>query len=76
MMSSRVKLDLVGVGWPVCLLECKRALRDLGNGQELVVRVHDPDVIAELVTIIERGGHHVVDHRRAGRNYTIRILKK
>ncbi len=75
-MSSRVQLDLVGVGWPVCLLECKSVLRDLGSGQELDVRVHDPEVVAELVTIIERGGHHVVGHRRVGENYTIRILKK
>ncbi len=75
-MPSCVKLDLVGVGWPVCLLECKNVLRDLRSGQELAVRVHDPEVVAELVTIIERGGHRVLGHRRAGADYTIRILKK
>ena len=75
-MPSSVKLDLVGVGWPVCLLECKNVLNELPSGQELEVRIHDPDVFKDLVTIIERSGNHRVRYRQVGADYMIYVQKK
>jgi TusA-related sulfurtransferase len=75
-MPSPQTLNLIGIGWPVCLLECKNELNELNAGQKLEIKVRDPNVLKELLTIIERGGDFRVSHQREGNHYRIRIRKQ
>ncbi len=76
MMASVRKINLIGVGWPVCLLECQNALNALDTGEELEVKVQDPEVLQELVMIAERSGRHRVSHHHEGTCYRIHIWRK
>ena len=74
-MGLKSKLDLVGVGWPVCLLECKRTLNDLETGDILEISMQDPDAINELVTIVERSQDHILEMHEDPDRYRIQIQK-
>ena len=76
MMAAVRKINLIGVGWPVCLLECQNALNALAAGEELEVKVQDPEVLHDLVMIAERSGRHRVAHHNEGNCYRINIRRK
>ena len=76
MMASVQKINLIGVGWPVCLLECQNALNALHTGEELEVKVQDPEVLQELIMIAERSGKHRVSHHHEGDCYRIHIWRQ
>ncbi|RJQ58238.1 MAG: sulfurtransferase TusA family protein [Desulfobacteraceae bacterium] len=74
-MSNKAELDLAGVGWPVCLLECKRTLKSMQAGDILEIALQDPDALDELVTIVTRSPDRIlaIDPEQGG--YRIRIRK-
>ena len=74
-MSQNSELDLVGVGWPVFLLECKRTLKDMVPGEILEISMQDPDAVKELVTIVERSPDRIVEMKKGSDHYRIQIQK-
>ncbi len=74
-MSQKSELDLVGVGWPVCLLECKRTLKDMVSGDILEISMQDPDAVKELVTIVERSPDQIVEMKEGSDHFRIQIQK-
>jgi TusA-related sulfurtransferase len=50
------KLDLCGLLGPYCLLLCKSALASMAPGGVLEAHLGDPDVIEDLLTVVERSG--------------------
>ena len=46
------KLNLSEIVWPICLLKCDAALRQLSAGCELELMVNDVDLIDALCRII------------------------
>ena len=44
-MSSPAQLDLVGIGWPVCLLKFKTVIDSLDSYEVLEVLAEDPHKI-------------------------------
>ena len=74
-MTLKSELDLVGVGWPVCLLECKRSLNDLKPGDILEISMQDPDAVDELVTIVERSQDHILEMQKDPDRFRIQIQK-
>jgi len=74
-MGAKSELDLVGVMSPVCLLKCKSCLRTMRPGEEMDVLVQDPEVVDELVKIVERSADEVV-HRRKERDYYRICIRK
>ena len=74
-MALISELDLVGVGWPVCLLECKRSLKDLKPGDIIEISMQDPDAVHELVTIVERSQDHIIEMHEDLDRFRIQIQK-
>ena len=74
-MSRKQKLDLVGIGWPVCFLECKRALGEIDRGVCLEIIMQDPDAVEELVTIVDRSQDQILQIRKKHDCYQIQIQK-
>jgi TusA-related sulfurtransferase len=74
-MPKPLKLDLVGIGWPVCLLEFKRVLNGISRGDILEITMQDPDAVDELVTIVERSSDRVLKVNEKAERYSIRIQK-
>ena len=74
-MTQKSELDLVGVGWPVCLLEFKRILTELKPGDILEILMQDPDAVDALVTIVECSGDHLLDKRKDPDRYWIQVRK-
>ncbi len=74
-MNPKKEIDLIGVVSPVCLLKCKSVLAKLGTGDVLEVLVQDPEVVEELIKIIERSQDQVLNSKREGDHYRI-LLKK
>ena len=74
-MTLKSELDLVGVGWPVCLLEYKRTLNDLKPGDILEISMQDPDAVDELVTIVGRSQDHILEMQKDPDRFRIQIQK-
>jgi TusA-related sulfurtransferase len=74
-MSQPSELDLVGVGWPVCLLECKRAINEIDPGGVLTILIQDPDTVNELETIVQRSSDHILRIEKQNDIYRIQIQK-
>lgn len=74
-MSSKSEINLIGVVWPVCLLKCNSELNRLNEGEEVDVIVQDPDVLKDLLKIVERSLEHSVATFQEKNHYRIHIRK-
>ncbi len=74
-MTTQSELNLIGVFVPICLMKCKSALNSLQSGETLDVLIADPDVVDELIKIIERSGDQVISRRKESNHYRLRIQK-
>ena len=74
-MTSPSKLDLVGVAWPVCLLQFKSASSSMGVREILEVSTQDPDVVANITLLVNRSGDTLVDQQKDGEIYRLSIQK-
>ena len=75
-MPSKSELDLVGISWPVCLLKFKCVLNDLGACDVLDVTARDPEVVDNIIMIVDRSGSAVINQRLEGDIYRLSIEKK
>ena len=75
-MPDKSELDLIGVAWPVCLLQFKTAFDRLCASEVLEVLSHDPDVIKSILMIAVRSeGTHIQQHQE-GDLYRVFIQKE
>jgi TusA-related sulfurtransferase len=74
-MPSKLELNLTGIAWPVCLLKFKSALSSLGAHDVLEVLAGDPDVVDNILMIVNHSADRVVDQRKEGETYRIAIEK-
>jgi len=72
-MSSKVELDLRGVGLPLCLLECNSTILEMNSNDVLEVLVQDPGAVEDLVRIIRRSHGRSVRSFKEGDHYRIHI---
>ena len=74
-MPSNSKLDLIGVISPLCLLKCKSVLAGMESGHVLEVWLQDPDVVEELIKIIDHSQDTVITLERERDHYRTYIKK-
>ena len=75
-MPGKSELDLIGVAWPMCLLEFKSAFDQLCACEVLEVLSHDPDVVKNILMIACRcEGTHIQQHQE-GDLYRVFIQKE
>jgi TusA-related sulfurtransferase len=74
-MSAKLELNLLEIMAPVCLLKCKSALEAMKPGNALEVLLQDPEVVEDLIKIIDRSGDKLVKVGMEGNHYRIRIEK-
>ena len=74
-MPSKSELNLTGVAWPMCLLKFKSALQNLCSKEVLEVLAGDPDVVENIILIVDRSADRVVNQRKEGETYRISIEK-
>ncbi len=60
-MSLVSQINLIGVISPVCLLECKKAIKELKSGEQVIFLLDDTFVANDLITIIERSNDRVIE---------------
>jgi TusA-related sulfurtransferase len=75
-MSSTKQLDLIGVTWPVCLLKFKTVLNDLESGEVMEVFARDPEVVQNIVMIIERSEDTLIDRCQDGKDCRLSVRRK
>ena len=74
-MPSKPELNLIGVVWPVCLLQCNSELNRLYAGENIDVIVQYPIVLKDRLKILERSSDHSVTTSKEGDRYRLHILK-
>ena len=74
-MSSKSELNLLGIMSPLCLLKCKSFLEEMKSGNFLEVLVQDPEVVEDLVKIIERSKDQIVKVETEDEYFRIQIEK-
>lgn len=75
-MARSVKLNLIGVVSPFCILEFKSAVARLRPRQVLAVMVKDPGVAADLIRIVEHSPDRLVSRKKTGGHYLIRVERQ
>ena len=75
-MSAKSELDLVGVAWPVSLLEFKNTFDELCSCEVLEVLSHDPDVIKNISMIACRTEGKLIKQQQEGNLYRVFIQKE
>ena len=74
-MSSTSEVDLCGIAWPVCLLKFKNALNDLCSCDVLEVLTHDPDVVDNIIMIVDRSEDTLITQHEEGEVYRLSIQR-
>jgi TusA-related sulfurtransferase len=75
-MPSKSELNLVGITWPVCLLKFKCALNDLCSCDVLEVIARDPDVVENIIMIVDRSGDTLINQHKEGEIFRLSIEKR
>ena len=70
-----MKMDLIGVVSPVCLLKCKSVLAGLSAGDMLEILLQDPEVVDELAKFIQPSKDRVISKEREEDHYRICVKK-
>ena len=74
-MSAKSELDLVGVGWPVCLFKFNNAFDELCSCEVLEVLSQDPDVVRNILMIASRSEGKLIKQEQQGDLYRVFIQK-
>ena len=72
---GRRELRLTDIMAPFSLLLCRNALFGLEPGDEIDVLMADPSALADLILIIERSPDRILEKRREGDCFRVRIRK-
>jgi TusA-related sulfurtransferase len=75
-MPSKSKLDLGGIAWPVCLLKFKCALNDLCACDVLEAIARAPDVVENIILIVDRAGDTLINQYKEGEIYRLSVEKR
>jgi TusA-related sulfurtransferase len=75
-MTPPDRLDLVGVGWPICLLTYQQRAQRLAPGALIEVSIEDPDVAATIRQLARRQQDRIVDEQQDGRVVRLLIQKQ
>ncbi len=74
-MASKSELYLSGTISPLGLLKCKNRLYKMSPGDILEIFSNDPDIVDDLIKIIERSPDKIMDIKRKADEFCIRIQK-
>jgi TusA-related sulfurtransferase len=66
-LDSAHQLNLVNVGWPICLLVYQQQLSRLAPGEVLKVQVEDPEVAASILQLARRQKDRIRGDHREGK---------
>ena len=75
-MPSNSELNLLGIAWPMSLLKFNCALNDMCSCDVLEVIARDPDVVENIVMIVERSGDTLINQLKDGGIYHLSIEKR
>ena len=70
-----MKMDLIGVVSPVCLLKCKSVLAGMSAGDVLEIFLQDFEVVEELIKIIQPSKDQVISNELERDHYRICVRK-
>jgi len=74
-MPFKSEVDLCGITWPVCLLKFKNALIDLGACDVLEVLTRDPEVVENIIMIVDRSEDTLINQQKEGHIYHLSVEK-
>jgi TusA-related sulfurtransferase len=69
------QLNLVGVGWPICLLQYQQRLSRLAPGEVLKVQLEDPEVAATILQLARRQRNRILGEHREGKVMWITVQR-
>lgn len=72
---GKTKIDLIGMPWPVNLLQCSRQTDVMQPGDELVITLADKDVKESLIQFLLAIPDVSFDISDTGYGYTINVKK-
>jgi TusA-related sulfurtransferase len=74
-MAFNRELNLVGLKCPMPIVELNRAMRELGNGDEIQVTANDPAFPLDVEAWCRRTGQSLLDLRQQEEKY-VALLRK
>lgn len=75
-MPSKLEMDLCGISWPVCLLKFKSALDDICACNVLEVLTQDPEVVENIILIVDRSEDTLINQQKEGDVYRLSVEKR
>ena len=75
-MSKTLKIDLIGMPWPVNLLHGSRKTDAMQPGDELIITLADKDVKESLIQFLVAIPDLSFNVSNAGCGYTIKVKKR
>jgi TusA-related sulfurtransferase len=74
-MTANFELNLIGVVSPFCLLEFKAALSRLRPGQILEILIRDPEVMRDLVRLVDHSPDRLLGSEKIGKTFRL-VVKR
>lgn len=74
-MPINRNIDIRNVAWPICVLNCKKEVTQMKNGEQIEVLVKDIDVVDNLVALMEQLMGYSIEKYKEKKYYRL-IIKK
>jgi TusA-related sulfurtransferase len=68
-----MEINLRDIVWPVCVIQCSEALARLEPGDDLTITVSDPDVVHNIVLLINSRPDLRFDQSRTADSYRLDV---
>ncbi len=75
-MPANRNIDIQDIDWPISILNCKKEVTQMKNGDQIEVLVKDVDVMDNIIALIEPLSDHSIEKHRENRHYRLIIKKR
>ncbi len=74
-MPTIRNIDIRGIEWPICILNCKKEVDQMRTGERIDVFVDDIDVVNNLITLLKQISGYSIEKQQTNQHYRL-IIKK
>ena len=75
-MPINRNIDIRGIDWPICVLNCKKEVNQMETGDQMEILVTDINVMNNIVTLIEQLADHSIEKHRENKGYRLVVRKR
>lgn len=74
-MPQNRNIDIRGTDWPICILNCKKEIDRMKNGEKINIIANDIDVVNNLIALLEQIAGYKSEKQKTAQYYILIVSR-